>query len=233
MKKIYIAVLSLLIGINCFAGDVAAFVDIGFSEDGKTYLFGEYGKTDKTFQGWAEIYTVDVAKNIFVKNEIYKTLPGKATEKKQGKDVYETLLGKNYTAIKKYNFQPVSADRILYVCADESKSSTEKIIFTDYTSITGEKSTYQVTLVPTVTGSGKNARSSFYITLERKAASGAVLSTQIIGTPSVIRKGVTGYRIEKIFCNKSGKGIVFVVSKTMEDETGILVRYMVETAFLE
>ena len=30
---------------------------------GNYYIFGQYGKIDKKFQGWAEIYTVDVLKN--------------------------------------------------------------------------------------------------------------------------------------------------------------------------
>ena len=54
------------------AGDAAVFVDGGFSSDGSVYLFGQYGKTDKSFRGWAEIYTVDVAKNDFVKGGTYK-----------------------------------------------------------------------------------------------------------------------------------------------------------------
>lgn len=233
MKKIFLALFSILISLHVFAGDVAAFVDIGFSEDGKTYLFGEYGKTDKSFQGWAEIYTVDVAKNIFVKNELYKTLPSKSTAGKQGKDIYESLVAKNYSIIKKYNSAPVSADRILYVCADESKKSTEEIVFKDFTSVTGSNSTYHVKIFPTVTGSGKNARSSFYIMLDRKDSNGNILYSKKVGTPSVVRQGVTDYRIEKIFCSKNGKGIVIVVSKTMEDETGVLVRYMVETTVLD
>ena len=36
MKKIVLAVLALLVGsVNLFAGDVATFVDGGFSADGK------------------------------------------------------------------------------------------------------------------------------------------------------------------------------------------------------
>ena len=233
MKKTFVAFFSFLITFCIFPGDLAAFVDIGFSEDGKTYLFGEYGKTDKTFQGWAEIYTVDVAKNIFVKNEVYKTPASRVTSGKQGREVYDALAAKNYAVTQKYKCTPVSGEYVLYVCADETKPSNEEIVFNDYTGITGEKSTYRVRLVQNVSGSGKNAQSSFYIMLEKISPNGSVLSSQKIGTPDYVRKSVTGYRIEKIFCNKNATGIVFVVSKTMEDDTGILVRYMVETATLQ
>ena len=42
-----------LFGAVLNAGDVASFVDKGFSEDGKYYVFGQYGRTDKKYQGWA------------------------------------------------------------------------------------------------------------------------------------------------------------------------------------
>ncbi len=57
MKKSVICGLVLLLGFSALsAGDVASFVDKGFSEDGKYYVFGQYGKTDKKYQGYAEIY---------------------------------------------------------------------------------------------------------------------------------------------------------------------------------
>ena len=68
-----LAILFLCAASNVvFAGDAAVFDDIGFSEDGLTYLFGQYGKTDGTFQAWAEVYTVDVAKNDYVPGEVYR-----------------------------------------------------------------------------------------------------------------------------------------------------------------
>ena len=61
MKKLVLSgIILLCAGLNLFAGDAAAFVDLGISSDGRTYAFGEYGKTDRQFQGYAEIYTVDI-----------------------------------------------------------------------------------------------------------------------------------------------------------------------------
>ena len=74
MKKILVCAFSVFFAVcSSFAGDAASFDDIGFSEDGKYYLFGQYGKTDKTYEPWAEIYTVDVAANDFVKGEVFKS----------------------------------------------------------------------------------------------------------------------------------------------------------------
>ena len=63
MKKLIgLALAYFLLQAIAFPGDAAYFVDEGFSKDGSVYVFGQYGKTDKTYNSYAEIYTVDVAK---------------------------------------------------------------------------------------------------------------------------------------------------------------------------
>ena len=59
MKRILTGIFCAALSIfpaSLFAGDAAVFSDIGFSQDGLTYVFGEYGKTDQKYQAWAEIY---------------------------------------------------------------------------------------------------------------------------------------------------------------------------------
>ena len=70
---------ALFASLSLYAGDAAVFQDIGFSDDGTTYIFGQYGKTDKNYEAWAEIYTVDVAKNDYVKGEVFTTEPSAET----------------------------------------------------------------------------------------------------------------------------------------------------------
>ena len=80
MKKSVVCCLFLALGLSVLsAGDVATFVDKGFSEDGKYYVFGQYGKTDKKFQGWAELYQVDIAANDYTDNGVFKTKPSAVT----------------------------------------------------------------------------------------------------------------------------------------------------------
>ncbi len=213
-----------------FAGDAAVFNDIGFSEDGLTYLFGQYGKTDVTFQAWAEIYTVDVVKNDYVPNEVYKTSPSSATEKQSGKEAYESLVKNTQWKTAKYNAKPASAATLLYVCDSESKKGTDEIVFKDFESSTDSVSVYYyIKLVPTFYGSGKNLTSSFYINLEKRDQNGKVLGSYKVGTPDIRRKGISAYKINSIFTDASGKSLVFIVEKTLEDETGTSIRYMVET----
>ena len=64
--------------------------------------------------------------------------------------------------------------------------------------------------------------------MEKQDADGNVITRQKIGSPDIKRKGITNYKIERIFCDNSEKSLIFVIEKTLEDETGISIRYMVE-----
>ncbi|MBQ4378091.1 MAG: DUF2259 domain-containing protein [Treponema sp.] len=233
MKKVVLSGIILLASsFFAFAGDAAAFVDLGISQDGKTYAFAEYGKTDKSYLGYAEIYTVDIAKNDFVDGEVFRTNPGAATVSKGGKEVFEELYSKAAWKLRKYSLQPASADNLLYV-RDDRKDGESEIVFKDFEGSTSEQSIfYHIQLVKTVEGTGPALRSSFFITMERKDEAGKVISRHTVGSPDIKRKNVLGYRIDRIFSDKTGKNLVFVVEKTLQDVNGTSIRYMVETISL-
>ena len=213
------------------AGDVATFVDKGFSEDGKYYVFGQYGKTDKKFQGWAELYQVDIAANDYTDNGVFKTKPSAVTADKNGRDVFEALEGKSFYYFKDLKCETANIDHVLYILDDVNKTGTDEIVFKDFRSADLDNAdVYHIRLYPTVNGSGKNTRSSFYIMLEKRNAAGEIIMSRKIGTPGINRKGVTNYKIERIFCDKSEKNLIFVIEKMMEDDTGTSIRYMVEAA---
>lgn len=231
MRKILtIAAAVILTAASAFAGDAASFVDIGFSEDGKTYIFGTYGKTDKNYEPWAEIYTVDVAANEFVKGEVFKSKKGDVSPNASGKDAFDKLKSSTEWKIGKYNAKPANAKTLLYLRDSESKGDTEEIIFKDFENSTEDHSVfYNVRLIPEYEGYGKNVKSKFYINVVRKDENGDVLSTIKVGTPDFKRKGISSYKIDKIFTDASGKSLVFIVQKKLEDNTGTSIRYMVET----
>lgn len=216
------------------AGDAAVLVDNGFSADGDYYIFGQYGRTDKNFQAWAEFFTVDVAKNDYVDNEFFRVKPSFATAKKTGKETYEDLLEKCSGILSKYSCRPCAPEQILYIREEESKSGTDEIIFKDFaSSVSDDQAMYHIRLVPEISGSGLNVKSSFMINVEKQDYRGNVLARQQIGSPSVVRKGVKSYKIERIVCDESGRNLVFIVEKTMEDKTGINIRFMIEAASLD
>ncbi len=229
MKKIIAFICSFFLAALVFAGDAAVFDDIGFSEDGKTYIFGQYGKTDKTYKAWAEIYTVDVAANDYVKGEVYKLSASKSNEN-SGKRNYEDLKNSVEWKIAKYKANPASAENLLFVRESEKKSPVDEIVFKDFESSTEQQSVYyHIKLVPTFEGNGKNVLSKYYIDVRRIDQNKKELSVWKIGTPDFARRGISSYQIDKIFTDKSGKSLVFVVQKTLEDDKGTSIRYMVET----
>ena len=230
-KSIFCGLAFLTFAFCANAGDVASFVDKGFSSDGKYYVFAQYGKTDKKFQGWAEIYQVDIAANDYVDSGVFKTKPSAATADKNGADLYDSLSSKSNSYFDRLNLKKANADHVLYILDDVHKTGTDEIIFKDFRSADlDNQNSYKITLVPTVKGSGKNAKSSFYIKLEKYDADGYVLNTQTIGNPSIWRKGVTNYKIERIMCDQSEQNLIFVIEKMIEDDAGISVRYMIEAA---
>lgn len=234
MKKLAAVCLSAVISVFfVFAGDSAVLVEKGFSEDGNYFIFGQYGKTDRSFQGWAELYTVDLDENDYAEGGVFKVSPGENTSSKSGLQVFEELEGKSYYFTRKYNAAPAEADQILYIREDESKSASEEIVFKDFTkSISSERSDYHVRLFPTYEGKGASSKSSFFIMIEKRDSLGNVVASQKVGTPSIKRSGVTGYKIERIECNKSGTKLVFLVEKKVEDKTGVNIRYMIEACVL-
>ena len=230
MKKYILGLMFVLVSCFAFAGDVAAFEDIGFSADGKTYLFAEYGITDKDFQGYAEIYAVDIEKNDFLKNGVYKTNPSNATTGKSGSSVYAALKEKNQKWLNSFNATPVSVEDVLYIKPNDFKDKAETVSVTDFVHTTQENPiTYNFTLVPYFEGSGKSLVSSFYIVVEKTDKDGKQLEKLVVGNPDVKRKMISSYAIEKIFCSKDAKSFVIVVEKRSEENGVPTIRYMVET----
>lgn len=229
MKKVLCGIIVLAASLCTFAGDAAAFVDVGISSDGKTYIFGEYGRTDNDFQGYAEIYTVDIAKNDFVSGGVFKTEPSVATSSKSGKTVYDELLEKAGWAVRKYECKPALPENLLYI-RDERVNDGTEIVFKDFEGSSTEQSVFYHLKVNSCTeGSGTSIRSSFSITLEKKNEKGELISRNIVGNPSVKRKGVSTYKIDRVFSDKSGRNLVFIIEKQVKDKNGTSIRYMVET----
>jgi predicted secreted protein len=213
-----------------FAGDVARFVDMGFSADGGTYFFGQYGKTDKIFLPYAEIYAVDVRKNDFV-----KTFKKQGTaQSTSGAEIFEELKAANRNFLSPYNCAESRGAQILFLREDDARPASDTIEFTDFGHSTRANPViYTIRLISRVEGGGKNVSSSFFLSVERRSQAGAVITSTTAGNPDIKRAGVSGYRVEKIFTDTSGKNLVFVVEKTLVGDDGISVRYMVETLSLK
>jgi predicted secreted protein len=225
-KKIISIVVFLFVQALFYAGDAAFFVDLGFSSDGQTYRFGEYGKTDVNFIGYATIYTIDISKNDYVPGEVFRAESGGTNQNKSSGAIFSELQGKIAPSLARYSRVPLN--RTLFLHENERKSPLEELNFKDYERATGQDVFYTVQLLPTFSGTGARTTSTLEIRVEERNEKGELRHSYRVGNPAVQRTGITAYAISKIFTDESGKNLVFVVEKTVADSTGSSIRYMVE-----
>jgi predicted secreted protein len=225
-KTVLIVSIILLTCVSAlWAGDSAVFVDLGFSPDGRTYMFGQYGVLSPSLCPWAELYVVDVSRNNFVQNgrAVYRQdTPIRAGQ--DGSGVFYRLLANNSSLTTRYHINNQNQGLPLYISRDENPPVRgERIDFRDF--ISGKA--YRAELIPTINGSGMNTRSSFYINLEVRSQNGQA-RTYTVGTPSVVRQRIASYNIKRVFIDANGGSVIFVIEMKRVAENGYDIRYMVE-----
>jgi predicted secreted protein len=207
-----------------WAGDTAVFVDLGFSSDGRIYMFGQYGVQSPSLRPWADIYIVDVVTNSFVQNgkvSLIDSVPIKAGQ--DGSGILHKLVSNNSSLTNRYDINFQNQGLPLYISRDENPPSHgEKIDFRDF--LSGK--TYKAQLIPTTTGSGQNVKSQFYINLE--VSSPSQYRTYKVGSPTFTRQGIVQYNIKKVLINANGNSVIFVIETLRVTDNGFDVRYMVE-----
>jgi predicted secreted protein len=230
IKKCYGFIVAVALVVSpVWAGDTASFVDFGFSPDGATYMFGQYGIQSQTLKPWADLYVVDVARNDFVSGgKLSFTHNSAVVAGQDGSGALYGLIARNAALADRYRLNFLLQGQLLYLSLDANPPPSENIEFRDF-----ERNTaYKAHLLPALEGSGVSLKSSFYISLERTLANGTK-RVYTVGNPQVKRPLINAYRIKKVMVAPRGGAIVFVVSTTTPTANGPDVRYMVETLSLE
>jgi len=224
-KIFFIFSLILIFASALWAGDVASFIDMGFSPDGKIYMFGQYGVLSPALKPWAELYVVDVSANNFVPNgRISFTQDSPIKAGQDGSGVFYRLVADNSAISSRYNINFQNQGLPLYISREENPSPNgETIEFRDFLS---EKS-YKASLVPYREGSGQNVRSSFYINLESRAQNGQT-KNYTIGNPQIKRPKIESYNINRVLIDPRGESIIFIIEMKRVSDSGYDIRYMVE-----
>jgi predicted secreted protein len=225
VKRVLGICLLLILAQPAFSGDIATFQNLGFSEDGKYFLFGQYGVVEESLKLYAELYTVVVRSNRFTPDGVKKEVYSEELEPGQnGIGALFTLFRESSPL--EYDINHMKTGRLLYILVngDEPKAN---LSFRDFAA----GRAYKIDLLQSASGSGDTVSSSFHInmTLTEKSGHGKNFT---IGLPTFRRAGVKQYKIRQILLSPSSKSLVFIIEKTEQTETGVNIRYMVETVFI-
>ncbi len=207
-----------------FAGDVATFANLGFSGDGRIFMFGQYGVNRETSAPYAEIYTVDVPANDFVSNGVFRLQADRRVSAGQdGSAALYAVLRRASSIISTHSIDHLRQGRVVYALINDDEPEP-RISFRDFE--TGYR--YTAELSQQREGEGTDVKARFHIDLERVDPDGAS-RTYTIGLPDFYREGVSRYSIRQAILSPDEQAIVFVVEMERPTRTGTSIRYMVET----
>jgi predicted secreted protein len=223
------ALISLISHLSLWAGDSASFVDLGFSPDGRIYMFAQYGVQSGTLRPWADLFVVDVPRNNYVSGgRISYTHDSPVLAGQDGSGALYRIIARNAALADQYGVSFLRQGQPLYIALDnDPPPSGESIEFRDFES----GNFYRATLVPFVEGSGESLKSSFYINLENTSPGGA-RKTYTVGTPHLKRPLIASYRIKKVMIAPRDGSIVFVIEMKKQAAGSYDIRYMIEAARL-
>ena len=226
-KFFYTLSIILFLGVNClWAGDTATFVDLGFSPDGKTYMFAQYGVQSNTLKPWADLFLVDVPRNNFVSGgRISYVHDGPVVSGQDGSGALYRIITRNAALADRYQINYCFQGQPLYIAMDDSSPSVAE--FRDF-----EKGiSYRASLISSVEGSGSSLRSSFFINLESTASNGS-RKTYTVGTPQLKRPLIASYRIRKVMIAPRDGSMIMVIEMRRQEGSSTDIRYMVEAVRL-
>jgi len=226
-KTLCALAVTLFLGVSGLsAGDTATFVDLGFSPDGRTYMFAQYGVQSNTLRPWADLFVVDVPRNNFVSGGRISYIHDKPVVSGQdGSGALYRVLTRNTSLAERFHVDHCFQGQPLYVAMDNGAST--EIEFRDFDA----GASYRATLVPHIEGSGSSLRSAFFINLERTARDGSK-KTYVVGTPQIKRPLIASYRIRKVMVAPHDGSMIFVIEMRRQEGGSFDIRYMVEAVRL-
>ena len=230
MKRTVFILLFSFCALLLSAGDLAVLENLGFSPDGKYFMFGQHVFETNSGQAYAEAAVVDVARNQYVSNGWMKRSWNiRMLPNQDSRGALYELLSQALTLKKRYRINHLEQGRMLYTigAADRTLLTTIEgnespgLSFRDFER--GRE--FFLILQQSSNGSGDNSSASFFIDLRVMESSG-LTSEYRIGRPGFLRKNVTSYSIARVWIGPNGKSLVIAVAKESPD---LSVHYMVET----
>lgn len=227
-KRIFAAVLAAFLAlVPALAGDVATFVNLGFSPDSGFFMFGQYGLDEASGKPWAELYLVDTKRNAFVadgeRRRVFEAAPEPGQEL-QG--ALFSLYADAAPLAKARKIDHLLPGRLLYALLD-GETPPELLAFRDFRA----EADYEVAIAKSVAEGKEGVVSSFGLSVAAAGKDGVVRRVSG-GNPTIKRAGVRDYVIRRIFLAPDGKTMVVLVEKVLAAKGQGGVRYMVEAVRL-
>ena len=228
-KTLCIISMILFLGLSgLWAGDTAIFVDLGFSPDGTTYMFAQYGVQSRTLRPWADLFIVDVPRNNFVSGgRVSFAGDRQVVSGRDGSGALYHIIARNAALAERHRIDYTSQGRPIFIALDGSApvaaGRQAPIEFRDFETGTS----YTATLISQVEGSGANLRSAFHINLERTARNGS-RQNYTVGTPQHWRPLIASYRIRQVMVDPNENSMILVIEMRRLDGADVSIRFMVE-----
>ncbi|MFP4509834.1 MAG: DUF2259 domain-containing protein [Spirochaetota bacterium] len=214
----------LVVTAEVATADAAIFTNLGFSESGRVFMFSQHGIERASGQAYAEIFTVDVPANDFIRSGVFRQrFPDPISTGQTGHAALLTLLREADTVIDEQGINHFRQGRIVYLLLNSDEPRSE-LTFRDF--VSGES--YHVQLEQEQRGSGTDTEARFHIELTRTPSEGTE-TTYTVGRPDLFREGVSSYRIRQAIIAPDGESMVFVVEMERPGSSSTAIRYMVET----
>ncbi|MDR1894476.1 MAG: DUF2259 domain-containing protein [Spirochaetales bacterium] len=227
-KPLLIILLNLGLAALVWAGDVANFVNLGFSEDSRYFMFGQYGISEEASLPYAELFTVDVLRNEYAPQGVRRASYGVAVQ--PGQNGHGALLTALHDfsltgddPVGRFRINHLKTGRLVYLLVNGG-SPQDQIEFRDF----GSGNSYSVGLTQSRTGTGPQSAASFYLTVGITGRNGPA-APRIVGLPNLSRPGVESYRIKEAIFSPDESALIFVIEMNLYSPRGSNIRYMVET----
>jgi len=226
-RSLLAAIAVLAVALPATAGDVATFVDLGFSPDSAYFMFGQYGVEAGSGRPYAELYLVDTRKNDFAPKGVQRKAYDARLEPGQDTSgALYALFAESASLAKSARIDHLRPGRLLYVLLD-GEEPPASLAFRDFKT----EASFDVSLQKSVAESKGSVVSSFGLSVAVKAKDGRSRSVTG-GNPGIKRTGVKDYVIRRIIAAPDEKTLVLIIEKVVTQKGDQSVRYMVETVKL-
>ena len=234
MKRTFFTFALILIAASLMAGNLAVLENLGFSGDGRYFMFGQHVLLTDSGQAYAELAVVDVPANNFVPGGWKKSSwDVRILPNQDSRGALYELLSESVDLKKRYGISHLEQGRLLYtrnngddemMNVEGSDDSVPTLNFRDF-----ERGREFSLAMIQQTADGDEAAAGFHIAMTVTESNGSTVD-YTIGREGYMRAGVVNYSIVRVWAGPDGKSLVVVVAKENED---LSVRYMVETLVLK